>query len=280
MSTAFAGQSRHSTPGLDRLAVSQRRGNSFFQGDRTPGDVRNAYRVAPEVNTDPNHSRGLYLPGLGLIQTPPLTRPAFPSALAAAIAALVQGTDGQLSLHIDELADGTAAVTFGQYSGNQGAWEEVLDRAERLAQREGDKAPLGDYFVNELLRERMGSNALGLLLPGTAQSDRIVPIYNRTPLSAGDALAIFDILGRELPVTESAAQANVPAFTGLFESPQLLFHPVTGDQLPLRAPTEEDILAAREREAARQQQQPFEPARHQLPIGNIIVPDSVVRHPV
>jgi hypothetical protein len=122
----------------------------------------------------------------------------------------------------------------------------------------------------------MSPHALGFV-PGVARSSRSLRAEEVIRFTAGDALAIRDLLGLDrLPSTESLAEAGASPFSGPFENPQIFYNAVTGAAIPTRAISEKDKDAAAAFIQARRAEMPEEPARYQHRLGNLILPEGAL----
>lgn len=225
------------TPGLDRLAHLQREGKSLFHGDRRPGPVDRLYPSVLLTRFEPERTRGIWVPQVGLLPPCALVTYVFPSGLAAAMAAVTQSLDGTLNFHTDAFPDGVVAATFGEGLGNRGATEIAASRISRLRDRE----PAGDYFVNVLSRLCFPEDRLGFPVPGVYPTARAVRVVERVRLFAGDLRQVLKILG-EVPWLDTVERIRAPPFTGPYASGgQLQFYENDGERvLPLRMPSDWD----------------------------------------
>lgn len=235
--------------GLDRLETLRRESRFLFQGDRRPSPVGKIHPSSPHTSFDPEHPRGYWSPGTGLLLPVPLVRDVFASPLAAALMALIQSRSGARAFHVDEFPDGMVALTVGECEDNRGDYRRLQEALAKGVEPE-------PAFVNVLRRADFPSDRMAFPLPGVFVSSEPCEVVDRITLTRDDVRLLCGLLGPRIPCTDRSttdASAFANPFTGVFaRGGQLQFHPSSGKRAAVhRVPTDVDRATALERFKAR-----------------------------
>lgn len=194
-------------PTVSKLRVMKKAvpGRAFVVSHDPEADVAVAFSPRLQKPKGDRPAFGTWIPGMSedeLLDPPPLTRHVFEVPEFAGAATVVQGgEDGPLSYRTDQFEDGTLVGEFGEMPAGEGAFAELVRRAQALPVDE----VIPGYGIGVISEEAL-EDRQPWPQPGMVTVPHDVPLERQPngaplwlPLHAGDVLFYANALGSELP---------------------------------------------------------------------------------